>query len=178
MTACAEYEPLLIDRAAGELSAEDATRLEAHLGGPGACAACLAEAAAFAEALDLARLPPPAEAERRNLAGLAAPLEQQARAAARRRAWPARAVAVVAVAAAAVTFLVAPAFTPRGPHLDVVELPFTPDTPVWEAPDPDALLEAAGAALAEATDAGSAAAESDPILEAAAGWNDLAGESL
>jgi anti-sigma factor RsiW len=174
MTACPEYEPLLIERAAGDLSPADAARLEAHLTGPGGCAACQAEGAAFAEALDLTRLPPPTEAERRALANLADPLERQARAAARRRAWPARAVAVTAVAAAAVAFLVAPAFSRRGPHLDGM-VALAPVEAPWEAPDPDALLEEAGVAL---PDAARGVDEADTILEAAAGWTDLAGDSL
>jgi len=173
MTACPEYEPLLIERAAGDLSPEAAARLEAHLSGPAACAACLAEAAAFAEALDLCRLPPPSEAERRALANLAEPLEKQARAAARRRTWPARVAAGVAVAAAVVAFLVAPAFSRRGPSLD--GLPAAATAP-WEAPDPDALLEEAVVALPDATAV--ADAERDTILEAAAGWSDLAGDAL
>ncbi len=45
--ACPAYEPLLLDRAAGELGPVDATRLERHLDG---CPACRAEA----DAVDLA----------------------------------------------------------------------------------------------------------------------------
>jgi anti-sigma factor RsiW len=182
MSACAEYEPLLIERLAGELAPADAARLEAHLAGGAAgtaCAACRAEAAAFGEALELVRLPPVTEPERRALVGLGGVLEREARAAARRRAWPARVAAVVAVAAASIAFLVAPAFTRRGP---TVEAP--PITVAWQAPDPDALLETAAAALG-ATEAGdaatataTAAAEEDLIQEASSGWTDLAGDSL
>jgi anti-sigma factor RsiW len=60
VSACPAYEPLLLDRAAGALAPGDAGRLEAHLSG---CAGCRAEGAAFADVLDLVRLPPPSAEE-------------------------------------------------------------------------------------------------------------------
>jgi hypothetical protein len=63
--ACPEFEPLLIDLAAGDVPPADLARLEAHLAG---CDACRAEAGVFGQALALAALPPPTPAEREAVA--------------------------------------------------------------------------------------------------------------
>ncbi len=63
--ACPEFEPLLIDLAAGDVAPADLPRLEAHLAG---CDACRAEAGIFGQALALAALPPPTPAEREAVA--------------------------------------------------------------------------------------------------------------
>ena len=54
MTACRDIEPLLAERASGDLAPGDEARVEAHLGG---CTRCRGELAAYAQALDLARMP-------------------------------------------------------------------------------------------------------------------------
>jgi anti-sigma factor RsiW len=63
--ACAAFEPLLLDRAAGAIDAADWARLERHLEN---CAACRAEAADVERALSLAALPPIPDAEREAVA--------------------------------------------------------------------------------------------------------------
>jgi anti-sigma factor RsiW len=63
--ACPAFEPLLLDRAAGAIDAEDRARLERHLE---TCPACRAEAAAVERALSLAALPPLADEEREAVA--------------------------------------------------------------------------------------------------------------
>ena len=63
--ACPDFEPLLLDRAAGAIDAVDRSRLERHLE---TCAACRAEAADVERALSLAALPPLADAEREAVA--------------------------------------------------------------------------------------------------------------
>jgi Putative zinc-finger len=162
MSACATFESLLLEQAADALAGAEAARLEAHLS---VCAGCRAEAAALAEALDLARLPPPDQAEWRALDGLSTELMRRSRSATRRRAWPVRVAAAVAVAAAAAAFLLAPAFSRRAPR---VEAPAAETA--WESPDPDTLWEAASVAGDESD------SDADPVLEASAGWADLASD--
>ncbi len=55
MSACPEMEALLAERASGEIPAEDAARLDAHLEG---CAGCRDELRAWHETFSMARLPP------------------------------------------------------------------------------------------------------------------------
>ena len=52
---CRELEPLIIERAAGELAPAESAQLDAHLE---RCERCCAELRAHQETLDLARLPP------------------------------------------------------------------------------------------------------------------------
>ncbi len=52
---CQELEPLLAERAAGDIAPDDAARLDAHLE---ACERCRQELAAYRETLHLVRLPP------------------------------------------------------------------------------------------------------------------------
>ncbi len=67
MSACRDFEPLLLQRASQTLTPEDSVLLERHLAG---CAACAAEAQAFAQTLSLAKLPPLSVLERISLQGL------------------------------------------------------------------------------------------------------------
>jgi anti-sigma factor RsiW len=168
MTACRDQEPLLLDRAAGLIAPDDAARLEAHLAG---CAPCRAEAAALATTLELVMLPPPDAAEQRALAGLADSLRQARDASARRRAWPLRVGAGLAVAAAAAAFLVAPAFSRRAPQLTAEEaaaaLAAAAPAVTWEPPDPDELWEVAGAVEDDDATATTATTTSDPGTSAA-----------
>jgi predicted anti-sigma-YlaC factor YlaD len=55
MSACPEMEAFLAERASGEIPAEDAARVAAHLEG---CAACRDELSAWEETFSMARLPP------------------------------------------------------------------------------------------------------------------------
>ena len=77
-------------------------------------------------------------------------------AAARRRAWPVRFGAGLAVAAAAAAFLVAPAYTRRAPTLTPEEAALAraqaaaaAPAPRWTVPDPDELWDTAGALLSD-----------------------------
>lgn len=133
---CAEWEPLLLDRAAGELDAAGDLRLDEHLA---SCAACRAESAALGEALALAELPPASEAERRALAGAdRAALATWKRSAGRRRSVGA-AAAALAVAAAALVFVASPGLFRRAPP---VEAPVA----AWQVPDLEEAWSAAAVA--------------------------------
>ena len=68
MTTCQDFDVLITLRATGDLSPDEAKRLELHLA---ACASCRAEAEADAAVLRQVALPPPADAERRATASLA-----------------------------------------------------------------------------------------------------------
>jgi anti-sigma factor RsiW len=165
MTACRDLEPLLVERASGDLAQADAADLDAHLAG---CAACRAEAAALEETLSLARLPPPGDEERAAVSGLAPALRLARDAGAHRRAWPLRVATGFAVAAAAAAFLVAPVFTLRAPRVTPEEVAAAAaaarPAAGWQVPDPDELWEVAGAALGEA--ASTAAAGSTAVASA------------
>jgi anti-sigma factor RsiW len=132
MSACAEYLPLLSDQAAGEGSPDDQARLADHLQD---CAACRAEAEA------LAALPPPSEAERTALTGLAESVRMEQRRTALRLRPPLRYAAALLAVAASVAFLLAPAFTRRGPTAPPLERAVA-ETADWVAPDTDELWTA------------------------------------
>ncbi len=142
MKPCPDFEPLLLDRAAGDLAAADIDRLAAHLAG---CAACRVEGEALSAALSLAALPPVADAERAALTGLAESVRLEQRRAELSTRRPLRYAAALLAVAAAVAFLVAPAFTRRGPDLPVAELAVEPAVAAggaaqlaeWEPPDAD-----------------------------------------
>ncbi len=67
MSACREFESLLIDRAAGELSEADRLTVERHLS---ECRNCAAEAEAFEKTLSALALPPRSPEERAAVASL------------------------------------------------------------------------------------------------------------
>jgi predicted anti-sigma-YlaC factor YlaD len=142
MKPCPDFEPLLLDRAAGDLGAADVARLADHLTG---CAACRAEGEALAAALSLAALPPVAESERAALTGLAESVRLEQRRAELGTRRPLRYAAALLAVAAAVAFLVAPAFTRRGPNPPGAELPAglvaaaggAAEAAEWEPPDTD-----------------------------------------
>jgi anti-sigma factor RsiW len=139
---CRDWAALLEGRAAGLLEPAQAGGLEAHLA---ACDACRAESAALDEALALAALPPPSEAERRAMAGASREaLRTWKRSRRRWRAASAAAVAL-AVAAAAVLVAVSPGLLRRLP-------PPEPAVATWEVPDLDQAWETAAVADLEADD--------------------------
>jgi predicted anti-sigma-YlaC factor YlaD len=150
MKPCADQLPLLSARASGEIAADDAARLDAHLAG---CAACRAEAEALSALLSMAALPPPTEAERGALVGLAEAIRLEQRRASSRLRAPIRYAAALLAMAAAAAFLVAPAFTRRAPRLTASEVA-SAGAAGWEAPDADELWTASDLA----SDDGSAAA--------------------
>jgi anti-sigma factor RsiW len=159
--ACRDLEVLRSLHAAGALDAADAARVEAHLAG---CARCRAEVAAEAEALRLARLPPPSEATRRATATLAQDALATLRAREARAASWKRAAAGFAAAAALALVVVAPAVLGKRP------LP--PPTPGaagavasaeerWQAPDVDTLWSDAGVLDLSAASASASAASAE-----------------
>ncbi len=130
-TTCRDFEMSISLRAAGALDPAETARLDAHLD---ACAACRAEADLAAEALSLAKLPPVSDAERLAMRDLPALALAEIRRSERRRGVGKRVFTVVAVAAAAALFALAPA---------VLRKPTTPPTATqvaqatWQEPDLD-----------------------------------------
>lgn len=151
MTPCAEYLPLLSDRAAGELAPAEAARLAAHLAD---CGACRAEGEALAAVLSMATLPPPTERERSALTGLAESIRLEQRRAGLRLRAPLRYAAALLAVAAAAAFLVAPTVARRAPRPAAGEVAAATQAEAWEAPDADELWSDSDLAF----DDGSAAA--------------------
>lgn len=131
MSACPQYEPLLLDEAAGELPPAEAARLQAHRQ---ACRRCREEGAAYAEVLSLVRLPPPDAAERARLDGLAA---ATAHALGRRAAARTGLGVGAALAACAAAALLLASGRPPAPAPPQREAPTAAAR--WEPPDPEAL---------------------------------------
>ncbi len=163
MNDCREIEVLVSLRAAGALEPEEASRVEAHLAG---CAACRAEAKADAEALSLAKLPPPTDAELRAMRDLTGRTLEALRRIERRRFVRRRLVAGLAVAAAAGIALLAPAALRRSPT--VPEPPPAADAPqaTWEVPDVDLLWEDAGVIEEDGTSALEGGEATDAVIAA------------
>jgi anti-sigma factor RsiW len=154
---CRDHEVLLSLRATGALDAAERARVEGHLAG---CAACRAEADDLAATLELVKLPPASEAERRVLDELPARTLAAVRRSTRVRSVGTRiAVAVVAAAAAAAVAL-APAVLRRD-----AAVPAQATAAAWEQPDLDVIwndtsvidLDASVAAGDDGTDAALAA---------------------
>jgi anti-sigma factor RsiW len=151
---CTDFEGLLLDRAGGDLAQADEARLAAHLAG---CPACRAEGEALGEALAMATLPPPGEAERAALTGLAESVRMEQRRAELRLRPPLRYAAALLAVAAAAAFLLAPAFSRRGPSLSPAErvaAETAAEPGEWVAPDSDEVWTASELA----SDDGAAAA--------------------
>ncbi len=142
--ACPDVEPLLLDRAAGELGEADADRLERHLAG---CPGCRAEADAVGLALSLAALPPASAAERVAAGQGAREALLRHRAGRRQRRFAGRVALAVAASAAfalAVPWYLLSRHSPVGPP---VAPPAAVETATaWELPDLDAVWAAAAAA--------------------------------
>ncbi len=137
MTACRDFDLLLPLHAAGALDPAEAARVEAHLA---SCALCRAEAAADAEALALAKLPPISEAERRAVADVPRRALAELHRSDRRRAGWKRAATAVAVAAAALLAVLSPAvLQKRAP-----QVPVPAAAVAWQEPDLDTVWEDAG----------------------------------
>ncbi|HSM91920.1 MAG TPA: zf-HC2 domain-containing protein [Anaeromyxobacteraceae bacterium] len=137
MTSCTDYEPLIAERATAaqaSLDPADAAALAAHLA---SCAHCRAELAAYAQALGLARLPEPSDAERQALAWLPAQVRGEldrapiVKGIGRLLLVGALAAGIVVVVANRV---VIPSATRQGAAV-------TAATARWQEPDPEALLE-------------------------------------
>ncbi|HEX7622280.1 MAG TPA: hypothetical protein VF400_01825 [Anaeromyxobacteraceae bacterium] len=140
MTGCPAFEPLLLDRSCETIEAAGAARLDAHLR---TCPACRAEAAELDEVRTLVTLPPPSEAERAALVGLANALRLGQREPERRFPQSMRGSAArVLVAAALLAALAYPLLVQRRPSRagSLASAPTLSET--WHAPDPDELWEA------------------------------------
>jgi anti-sigma factor RsiW len=114
MTTCQDLDVLVTLRATGDLSPDEARRLELHLA---ACARCRAEADADAALLRQVALPPPSDAERRATAGLARATLADLQRRERRTGWWRRAVVGLAAAAAISFAVLAPALLGRRAHV-------------------------------------------------------------
>lgn len=163
MSACAEFEPRLAERATGPLDHPvEARELDAHLSG---CLGCRAELVAFQQAFELARLPPPAEPEWRVLADLP---NQSLREMRRDRVgtpiW--RAFVAGFGAAAAIAAVIA-ASTQEPPPSASPGAETTFAASAWQEPDPDELLAAVGGGELVATAETGELAHAELIADAA-----------
>ncbi len=136
---CRDLELLLSARAAGALDADETARLETHLAG---CEACRAETVTLAEAVGLARLPPPAEGELHALDGLERRILASWSRSERRRAARRRLAVGVAVAAAAAAMILAPGVLRHAPQ----PAQGTTAAAAWQVPDLDELWAESAAA--------------------------------
>src|SRR6266702_1753702 len=157
MSSCPAFEPLLLDRSSGTIDAAAADRLAAHLR---TCAACRAEAAILDDVRTLVTLPPPSEAERAALAGLADTLRPGQLEPERRWRLSLRGGAAMAVGLAATAMLVVLAhpLVTRRPSHGSVPASSQARSESWNAPDPDELWEASDLEFDE-VDAAEAAAD-------------------
>jgi anti-sigma factor RsiW len=139
MTFCPAFEPLLLDCSSGTIEAADAARLDAHLR---TCSACRAEAAELDEVRTLVTLPPPSEAERGALIGLADALQLGQCQPSRRSPRSVRGSAALAVAAAALLAALAYPLLAHRPSRagGLASAPALSEA--WHAPDPEELWEA------------------------------------
>jgi anti-sigma factor RsiW len=156
VNACRDFDLLLPLHAAGALDAAEAARVEAHLA---SCAICRAEAAADAEALALAKLPPPSEAERRALADVPRRALAELHRSDRRRSGWKRAAVAIAVAAAVLLAVLSPAVLQRTPQVPAAAA-------VWQEPDLDTMWEDAGVLDLEASETESDELDTDAVLAA------------
>jgi anti-sigma factor RsiW len=132
VTACRDIEPLLAERASGDLTPGDEARLEVHLGG---CSRCRGELAAYARAIDLARVPVDDRYDRA-LAALDVSTLAAWKRRRRRRAGALALGASLAAAAAAALLALSPALSQRAQRPAAV-------AEAWE-PDVDSALSASG----------------------------------
>lgn len=140
MSACNDVAVLITLRAAGALEPFEVERVEKHLA---ACERCRAEAAADAEVLGLARLPPLSDVDERVARVRPGRALEALRARDARRESLFRWASVVAVAAAVLLAVLAPALvlmrrTPVGPSRDLTA---AAATAAWESPDLDTIWE-------------------------------------
>jgi anti-sigma factor RsiW len=149
VTACSDFDVLITLRATGDLSPDEAKRLELHLA---ACPRCRAEAEADAAVLRQVRLPPPTDAERRANASLARGTLAELRRRDRRAAWWKRTAVGISVAAAVGVAVLAPALL--GHRVS--------------SPPPAVVAVADGTAAAAATSTASWEPDLDTV------WNDTA----
>lgn len=145
---CPEFEPLLLDRAAGALDPALAPGLARHLAG---CPACRSEVEAVERALALAALPPLPEAERVAVAQGAREALLRHRSARKQRRFAgelAIAVAVSAAFALAVPWYLLSRHAPRPPPAGPAVLV---PAATWDLPDLDAAWAASAVADPDAT---------------------------
>ncbi len=140
MTACPDIDPLLAERASGDLPSDDAARLEAHLDG---CPRCRREMSAYAELFERARMPERSPLERA-IGDLGPPILAAWKRRHRRRVAGFALGAGVAAAAAAAAIALFPAFAHRGLRPAAPEAAVASSSSSWE-PDVDGALAVADA---------------------------------
>jgi len=157
---CRELQALRAAAAAGDLSGEEAARLEGHLL---ACAECREALSRDRELVDLVRLPPIGAAEGLVLGDLPGRTLAALKRRDRRRGLFRRYLSGVAVAAALVAALLTPVYLRnRSPGI----APAPPSTEVaWQEPDLDALWRDS-AVIESSTGSISSATLSDVVLDA------------
>jgi len=129
---CSDFQPLLVDRAAGALDDDGARRLDAHLV---ACLPCRTELAAVERALSLAALPPPSTEELQAVSAAAPMAATRWRTDHRERRFAGR--LALAVAASAVFALAVP-WILFARHATVPP-PAAGSAATWKLPDLDAV---------------------------------------
>lgn len=164
MPPCREFELELSLRAAGALERDDAARLEGHLV---VCPGCRAEAEAVAAALDLAKLPPVSDVERRAYQDLGGRTLAALRRTSRVRSIVKRASALTAAAAAAAALVLTPAVLRRDPGA-----PAAPQASTSWLPDLDTLWNDASV-----VDLGSSALASGSYADSAADPSESYGDT-
>jgi hypothetical protein len=136
MSACRDFEPLLLQRASQTLTPEDSVLLAKHLAG---CAECAAEAQAFEQTLSLAKLPPLSGPERMSLQGLALSALAAWHRAERGRKFIRRAAFGLTTAAALATVAIMPSLVRKErPRTNVSQMedPTLAALESWGAEDP------------------------------------------
>jgi len=134
MSSCGQFDPLIAERAAGDLAPDDDARLDAHLAG---CERCRAELAAYQQALGLARLPAVTEAERQPLSHLATRVRADVERPALGKVLG-RLLGLAAVAAAIVVVIANRLVLPGAEQRATDQAAIAAN---WQEPDPAALFE-------------------------------------
>lgn len=160
---CRDHEILLSLRAAGALDAAESARVEAHLAG---CAPCRAEADDLVATLELVRLPPVSEAERRAYGGLPGRTLAAARRSTRIRSIGKRFAVAAAAAAAAAAVALGPAVIRHRAGAPAGQAEQT--AAAWEQPDLDVIWNDTSV-----IDLGSSAAAGDDDTDVALAALDL-----
>ena len=163
---CRDHEVLLSLRAAGALDAAERARVEAHLAG---CTRCRAEADDLAATLELVRLPPVSEAERRAYGELPGRSLAAARRSMRIRSIGKRFALAAAAAAAAAAVALAPAVLRHRAGAPAGQAGQAEQTAAaWEQPDLDVIWNDTSV-----IDLGSSAAAGDDATDVALAALDL-----
>ncbi|HET6437590.1 MAG TPA: zf-HC2 domain-containing protein [Anaeromyxobacter sp.] len=159
---CRELEVMRTTAAAGDLSGEEAARLEAHLV---ACVACREALARDREMIDLVRLPPVGATESLLLADLPARTLSALKRRERRRGLFRRYLAGAAVAAAMVLALLTPAVLRNHPSR-IIPAPPAATEVAWQEPDLDTLWSESAVLDSSTGSSSTGSTISDAVLDA------------